>query len=1126
MPTKEQITNLTGILATASVTGIGFALGGTTGAAIIGGIGINLWSNVIQNGAINLKERWLLSNDGLLNHDIQQALVRAFIKALTNLETKYFALDETNALTKEKKEAIKSLFRELKDQSQTVFLSSIERATNEQEVKEYLYGDPQEAENKLWQRIEGTKLIYTYYGEHFKNFLRDNCLNELVLCFGEELKTDNKECNKAWRAFQRMLLEGIQADVKAVQASQDAIHRDLQVLNELRAQIDRLQDTVDCRLPNEPFQQGLEQALRDMHAVLHDVAQTTQRTEAKIDTIVSVLGAKPEAEIPKVPEDIQALFDEGWDLLELGKYDDAKAIFQKALELAAERNHAYAVAEAKYNQAVVLIEFQRNPSAAKPLLQECLEEYRNANSDLDVAAVLRQFGLIEISNGNFDQAKAYTSQALEIYKSKGKKTGIGDSLRQLGWIAHALGNLSQAIDLYDQSLACSLELYQTRDSKRQKGEAQAIAACYAHKGMVFQAQGNIAEAELSLTQALEWQRKSGFKSETAKALLLLAELKCREGKFEAGIEHLNEAGNLYKEIGDNSWLARCLDLLARLHFTGGKVEKATALFEGALEAVEKSGDVKEQELYLNKLGQLYLKDSKVEQARKYFERARDLSLRENMLDGYAAAVERLAKIAEIENKKDEQDALLTDGIQALEKLLVSTQREPERASIIGQIGSFYAKMGNFQQALAHFQREKKAYESLSNLGGIANALAGIAWMQRELGRANEEFDTYREIKKLVDGSPYYDLIAGAANNLASCEIRHGNLVEAKRLLEEAEFYCRKYNLPSLFEVEMNQEILASEFKKIKPPELNLEELITDLFDLMNSFPESRDSLFRLWFFEKAADLHSNYRSMFGVKLMICQDDVDTFLKTAGFFAPYSELFLQAVSDRFPGTINEQFIYPTERGFHPIFSIAAVPKGTPKDAKLKLNFSKVTRRYIAFLGSNLISKSTGSKGCLVIGWSIGLPEQAHQLILSSSAADLIRQKVFFLPYERYLANDELLSVLRYSKELRVIPVYFDSLPESEEIKLLAVATISLPILSTEIVEQQRKQIRKVKRALMQLLSITEDSAQSALNDFVFEVGELADNCESCQSIQIQVNVLQFPSRLEKEMHIAMVINEQG
>ncbi len=859
-----------------------------------------------------------------------------------------------------------------------------------------------------------------------------------------------------------------------------------------------------------------------------DVIETKDYAKQAAENTEKLLKQRGEesstVEKPKIPDDIQAIIDEGWNLIELGKFDDANVAFQKALELAEDRNHTLAVAEVKYHQAAMLIEFQRNPSAAKSLLEECLKEYKNVNSETGIAATLRQFGLIEINNGDFDQAKSYTSQSLEIYRKIEKKTGIGDSLRQLGWIAHACGQLTQALHLYDQSLAYALKLYQTEDSEKQKGEANAIAACYAHKGMVYGAMGNVAEEEASLTKALEWQRKSNIKSETGKALFLLAQLKCREAQYVDGIEYLNEAGSLYKEIGDQVWLARCYDLLARLYFTTDEADKATAFFEASLNAVEKSGDFKEQGIYINKIGQLHLKAGKIEQAGEYFEKAKNLSLQENLIDGYIAAVGCLAQIAEIENKKDERNNLLKDGIQELEKLLISTQREPKRASIIGRIGSFYARMENFQQALIYFQREKKIYESLSDTAGIANALGGIAWMKRELGNPNEEYDTYRELKKLVDGSSYYDLIAGAANNLASFEMRHGNLNEAKRLLDETEFYCRKYNLPYLTGVEINQDILATEFKKIKPPEMDLKELIADLFNLINSYPESRDSLFRLWFFEKAADLHSNYRTASGIKLMICQNDVDSFLKTAIIFSSYSEWCLQVVSTRFPGTINEQFEYPTERVFPPIFSFAAIPKGTPKNAKLKIDFSKLTRRYVAFGGTDLYSKVTGNQGRSVLGWSIGLPEQAHQLILSSSASELISQKVFFLPYETHIAKDELLAVLRLSKEITFIPVYFNALPNSENIKALLSAKIDLPILSADDVENQRKQIRKVKHSLMQLLSITKDSAQSALNNFMFEVEELTDGSESDKSLETQVYVLEFPSGVGKEIHIAFVIKE--
>jgi hypothetical protein len=90
---------------------------------------------------------------------------------------------------------------------------------------------------------------------------------------------------------------------------------------------------------------------------------------------------------------------------------------------------------------------------------------------------------------------------------------------------------------------------------------------------------------------------------------------------------------------------------------------------------------------LNTLGDFYFEARKVNQAKEYFERARDLSLREELLDGYAASVENLSKIAHIEKDDQERDRLLIEGIQTLKKRLLSVQSQANRAFIIGQIGS-------------------------------------------------------------------------------------------------------------------------------------------------------------------------------------------------------------------------------------------------------------------------------------------------------------------------------------------------------------------------------------------------------------------------------------------------------
>ncbi len=1122
MLTKEQTLNLLEILATASITGVGFAIGGTIGAAVISSIGINLSSNIIQSGCVKLKERWLSSNDGIPNQDIQKTLARAFIKALIHLETEYFKLGEANALPKNEKESIKALFKELREQAQEVFLDSLERAIKEQEIKNYLYGGSETATDNLWERINGKNLLYTY-SEQFRNFFRQNLLNEVQFWFSEELKTDSKECNKAWRAFQRLLLEGILADVKAVQDSQELIHQDLQTLDVLRNQLEQLKDKIDHRLPDEPFLEGIEMAIHEMHVVLGYVAK-------KVDGIAfdvkKLLDVKTDIEIPKIPDDIQALLDEGWDLWGLGKYEDARIVFQRALTLATHYKHNFSIAKTKCCLAVILNEWDKKPNEAKALLQEGLQEFKTVNSKKDIGDTLYHLGVINIDTGNLDEAESYLSQALEFHKKYEMKQQIAQTFHQLGWVKNHHGLLKEAREFYDQAQKYFLSVYQEGNPKTEKDAIHGVAGCYQHKGMVYKREGKVEEAESNFMRALDWCRKSGFKPDVGKILYLLAELKYNEAQNNAGTQFLDEAIDIYNEIQDYSWYTRCLDLKGRLYFTLGQIDKATAIFESALNVVEKSGNYKGQEEYLNKLGHVYLESQKFEQAKVYFEQARDLSLREELIDGYASSVINLAQIAFIEKNYDERNRLLSDGVQTLEKLMLSIQAEPKRAFLIGKIGFLYESMENFPQALVYYQKAKEAFKSLSDIRGRADCLDSIARIKGSIGRKNadlrmqkEEFETYYELKKLVDGSPYYNLIANTAINLGRIQIQKGELDEAKSYFQEAELLCRKYNLPYLPDVRESIRCLQEQNNLRNPPELNFEQLIEELFELVNWFPEAKDSIFRLWMWGRKETLLRNYQN---TAFMVCQDHVDTFLGISKLLHLYSYFCLQIVSSEYPGTGIDNIPFPIDKN---IFFDCGIPykEKIGKDTyKFGFLSGGIHSRYQLTLGTTVRSKLTGNVGMTITGRSLGLPEQAHQLVLSSSAAELISQKIFFLPYERHLANDKLLSDLKFSKKLGLIPIYFDSLPNSESVEVFTSATIDLPILLPEDAEHQRKQIRKVKQSLSQLSFVTKDSAQSSLNNFIFELNELSDSCVGKQSIQIYVYILGFSNALKRELHVALVM----
>lgn len=284
MASKEQVSSLLGAFATLSVTGIGLAIGGAIGSTVLAGIGINLSSNLIEGGCRSLKQHWLNSEDGILNHDIQKAIGRAFVKALSALEKKYLDSEEIRPLKRYEKRSYKDLFHELRQQAQEALRITLEKIQLDPDVKHFLFDAPDVDGEKMWMRLVGEDLIAPYSAQ-LQSFLRSNLLNEILFWFGQELKTDSPGCNKAWRAFQRMLLQGIYEGVRNVQAHQELISRDLRKLDTIKNQLDQLQENIQSRLPNELFQRDLEVALSQIQGTLRAISQTSQRIDQNVEII-------------------------------------------------------------------------------------------------------------------------------------------------------------------------------------------------------------------------------------------------------------------------------------------------------------------------------------------------------------------------------------------------------------------------------------------------------------------------------------------------------------------------------------------------------------------------------------------------------------------------------------------------------------------------------------------------------------------------------------------------------------------------------------------------------------------------------------------------------------------------
>ena len=73
------------VLFTAAFLGVGLLSGNPILASVVAGIGVNLASDLTRAGWGQVCHR-LLGESGLRNHDLQQAMLRAFRQAITHLE--------------------------------------------------------------------------------------------------------------------------------------------------------------------------------------------------------------------------------------------------------------------------------------------------------------------------------------------------------------------------------------------------------------------------------------------------------------------------------------------------------------------------------------------------------------------------------------------------------------------------------------------------------------------------------------------------------------------------------------------------------------------------------------------------------------------------------------------------------------------------------------------------------------------------------------------------------------------------------------------------------------------------------------------------------------------------------
>lgn len=223
----------------------------------------------------------------------------------------------------------------------------------------------------------------------------------------------------------------------------------------------------------------------------------------------------------------------------VSQWDDAETIHRRALNVALELELPRAVAQARFNLAVVQWRLGRVDEALANATKA--EQFAHRVRDAGLrAAALDQVGLVAWSTSKYREALAYFGETLEIYEGCGDVRGKGECLNHIGMMVAEVGRYEEALSSFDDALAAF------RSIGDQRGEAMTLnnlADTHLRRGYHRDAHALYQESR-AIYQTLTARRHQAIVNNN------LGEVARYRRRFDTALKHYGEALAEFSETGD------------------------------------------------------------------------------------------------------------------------------------------------------------------------------------------------------------------------------------------------------------------------------------------------------------------------------------------------------------------------------------------------------------------------------------------------------------------------------------------------------------------------------------------------------------------------------------------------
>jgi CHAT domain-containing protein len=256
-----------------------------------------------------------------------------------------------------------------------------------------------------------------------------------------------------------------------------------------------------------------------------------------------------------------------------------------------------------------------------------------------------------------------------------------------------------------------------------QGNAQLMAGSYSRAFDIYGIARNVAE-------------KIGDKEGVAAASLDIGTVYYFQANYPAALEHYQKARELFTEVTNNYESAKALSGVALIYREQRRDAEALATLEQALKEFTSLGDQEEIANTLNSIGAIHYGQGNYVAAGEAFRKSGEAN----------KGAEALVRLADSLYMQGDYSQSLVYYKQSLDRV---REIGAVIASLNGAANSAYYQ-GNYEEALKFYERSMALQKTLPDKIGLANALKGIANVQRSRGDYAAALENYFSSLKLYE----------------------------------------------------------------------------------------------------------------------------------------------------------------------------------------------------------------------------------------------------------------------------------------------------------------------------------------------------------------------------------------